>query len=104
MRATRVTQTGAGSSAPIIPNKQLPASVAAVVTGLVASYDVEVAFDNLFDTSITPTWYNIDDTSLVAASASAYGKIDYPVTGVRVTINTGTGAVALTLVQDERPR
>ena len=99
MRNQVVSQTGAGSSQPLIMNTNgLPmVSLQVVVTGTV-NYTVQQTLDNLFDTSITPTWFDHPDTNLVAATASKQGNYAYVPFGVRVTVNSGSGTARLTTI------
>jgi hypothetical protein len=104
MRPTRITQTGAGSTAPIVLNKQIKASVACIVDGTV-DYTVQVTFDDVFAPDFdaaTATWFPHPDTALVGASTNQRGVIDFPIIAVRATVNSGAGSVDLVVVQDEK--
>lgn len=69
-----------------------------VVTGTV-SYKVEHTFDDVFDTSVTPTAFTHEDVS--AASQNADGNYAFPVAAVRVVAVTAAtgGTVTLTVRQ-----
>lgn len=99
MRNQVTSQTAAGSSPPLVMNTHgLPmVSLQVVVTGTV-SYTVQQTLDNLFDSTITPTWFDHPDTNLVAATASKQGNYAYVPFGVRVTVNSGTGSARLTAI------
>lgn len=102
MRPQTVTQSGVGSSALRCPDtgrNPFRVDFQAVVTGTVASYTVEYTKDNPFaagfDASTAKWW----PTSVAAASADAEGSIQTIARAVRVRITTGTGSVALTMLQ-----
>lgn len=69
-----------------------------VVTGTV-NYKVEHTFDNVFDTSITPTAFVHEDVS--AATGNADGNYAFPVAAVRVAAVTAAtgGSITLTVRQ-----
>lgn len=73
------------------------------VTGTV-NYTVQQTMDNPND-PVSPvalssvTWINHPDTSLVGAATNVQGNYGYAPLYARVTINSGSGSVAMTLVQ-----
>lgn len=74
-----------------------------VVSGTV-NYTVQQTLDdpdNLADQVLIAamTWFNHPDSNLVAATASVQGNYGYSPVFVRVTLNSGTGSVALTAIQ-----
>ncbi len=73
-------------------------SLQAVVTGT-ANYTIQQTLDNPLEAGVTPTWFDHPDSTLVAATASKQGNYAYIPVAVRVKLNSGTGSVALTLVQ-----
>ncbi len=100
MRPQVVAVTGAGSSDPIMVDRlQTPTNIglAVVMTGSVTDADVEHTFDDVNDTSITPTWF--EHPTLNALSANADGNLAFPPRFVRITIVTGTGTATLTMIQ-----
>ena len=102
MRPVTVSQTGAGSSAVVIPDYMLNPfniGVAVKVTGTV-TYTVEHTFDDVLSPTFTPasaTWF--PHTTLAAQTASAVSNYAFAVRGIRVTVTAGSGTAALTLVQ-----
>jgi hypothetical protein len=93
------TQTGSGTSGwvPLDP-AQTPFCVGfgAVVSGTVA-YSIEHTFDNIFDSSITPTAFtNALGTGL---STNQDGNYIAPVAAVRINVASGSGSVTLTVLQ-----
>lgn len=97
MRPTRTTQTAAGNSAPIILDTYGRAQVAlqVQVSGTV-NYTVQQTMDNLWDTSITPSWQDHPDPNLVGNTADAQGYYTQPPFATRVKVNSGSGSATLT--------
>lgn len=93
---------GAKSSNVYAPDNYVsPFNVAlsVTVTGTV-NYTVQYTFDDVFANSYNPatgTW--VDHPSLTTQTASKDSNIAYPVTGIRITLNSGTGAVRFTSIQ-----
>jgi hypothetical protein len=72
---------------------------AAVVTGT-ANYTVQHTFDDVFSPTFNPstaTWF--DHPTVAALGASADGNYAFPVTAIRLLVNSGGGTVRLTLLQ-----
>lgn len=97
MKLQTVTQSGVGSSTPIVmdTNKN-PFNVGfgVIKTGTV-NYTVQHTFDDPFG-SIS-TWFN--HPTVAAQIANADGNYAFPVTAIRVTMNSGDGSVVLKLLQ-----
>ena len=51
----------------------------------------------LIQTNASPTWF--DHPTVVGLSANADGNYAFPVTAIKLVIGSGSGTVALTLVQ-----
>jgi hypothetical protein len=100
MRRTIVTQTGTGSTAPVVLNRQLAAGIYCVVTGTV-DYTIQITGD---DPASSPVYFPHPTAALVGATTNQRGVIDFPVAAVRATVNSGAGSVTLTVLQDERAR
>ncbi len=102
MLSSTVTQTAAGSTAPVPMNQYVtPFNVAlsAIVTGTV-NYTVQYTFDNVFASNYVPSsgnWTN--HPSLTSQTTTLSSNIAYPVTAIRLTVNSGTGTVALTIIE-----
>lgn len=98
MRPISVTQSGAGSSAPIMLDihGRPEVSLQANVTGTV-NYDVEQTLDD--PASGSAVWFDHPDSNLVGATASKQGNYGYIPRAVRLTINSGGGSVTLTVIQ-----
>lgn len=97
MKLQTVSQTGAGSTDPIImdTNKN-PFNVGfgVVKTGTV-DFTVQHTFDNPFGT--ISTWFN--HPTVAAQIANADGNYAFPVTAIRLTMNSGDGTATLKLLQ-----
>lgn len=100
MRPVVVTLAAPGASAPIpldiYARPQI--SLQADVTGTV-NYTVQQTLDDVFDPSVTPTWFNHPDAALVGATADAQGNYAYVPRATRIVYNSGTGSVRYTVVQ-----
>lgn len=88
------------TSAPIpLDYKQNPFSVAIAVTlgGGSLTYKVQHTLDNIYDSSITPTWF---DHSSVSGTADKDGNYAFPVRAVRLNVTAWTsGSAKLTVLQ-----
>lgn len=97
MKVQTVSQTGAGSTAALVMNTNTtPFNVGfgVVVTGTV-NYTVQHTFD---DPAVGfTTWF--PHPTIASQAASADGNYAFPVTGIRVTVNSGGGSVVMNLVQ-----
>ena len=102
MRPIVLSQTGAGATrvAPM-DNYISPFNVAlgVLVSGTV-NYTVQYTFDNVFASGYSPASGNwVDHPSLTAQTTTKDSNIAYPVTGVRLNVNSGTGSATLTIIQ-----
>jgi hypothetical protein len=73
-------------------------SLQVVVTGT-ANYTVQQTLDDIFDSTVTPTWFDHPDATLVAATASKQGNYAYIPAAVRIVLNSGSGSIVLTAIQ-----
>lgn len=74
-------------------------SLGCVVTGSV-DYTVYHTFDDLFNTAASScTWFPHDNSDLVNATANQNDNFAFPVTGAKVTLNSGSGSVTMTAIQ-----
>lgn len=72
-------------------------SLAVVVTGTI-NYTVQFTLDNVLDSTVTPTAFDLDD--LTSKTASDTGNFMFPVKGVRLKVNSVSGGSAtLTVLQ-----
>ena len=97
MRVQTVSKTGVGSSSALVMNTNVsPFNVGfgVVVTGTV-NYTVQHTFD---DPAVGfTTWF--DHPSVASETTSQDGNYAFPVTGVKVLVNSGGGSVVMNLVQ-----
>ena len=97
MKVQSVSQTGAGSSSAIVVNTNTnPCNIGfgVVVTGTV-DYTVQHTFD---DPAVGfTTWF--PHPTIAAQNSNKDGNYAFPITGVRVTVNSGGGTAAMNLVQ-----
>lgn len=97
MKVQIISQTGAGSSNPIVmdTNKN-PFNVGfGVVKEGTVNYTVQHTFDDPFGT--ISTWFN--HPTVAAQIANADGNYAFPVTAIRITMNSGDGTATLKLIQ-----
>jgi hypothetical protein len=97
MKVQSVSKTGVGSSSALVMNTNIsPFNVGfgVVVTGTV-NYTVQHTFD---DPAIGfSTWFSHPTVASLAANAD--GNYAFPVTGVKVLVNSGSGTATLNLIQ-----
>lgn len=102
MKPTIVVQTGTGSSSPVPMNlgvNPFNVGMGVVVTGTVA-YTVQYTFDDVWDinyNAATGNWF--DHPALLSQSGNMSGNFAFPVSAIRLTINSGTGTAVLTIIQ-----
>jgi hypothetical protein len=70
--------------------------VGVVVSGTV-NYTIQHTFDDVFDSTVTPTWFN--HPSLTAQAVSADGNYAFPIRAVKILVNSGTGSATATVIQ-----
>jgi len=97
MKVQSVSKTGVGSSSALVMNTNVsPFNVGfgVVVTGTV-NYTVQHTFD---DPAVGfSTWFSHPTVASLAANAD--GNYAFPVTGVKVLVNSGSGTATLNLIQ-----
>jgi len=69
-------------------------SWSAVVTGT-ETYNIEYTLDDVFDSTITPTWF----AAATGQTNNQAGSIAFPISAIRVNGTAGTGAVRLTVLE-----
>ena len=97
MKLQTVSKTGVGSSSALVMNTNVsPFNVGfgVIVTGTV-NYTVQHTFD---DPAIGfSTWFS--HPTVASQAANADGNYAFPVTGIKVLVNSGSGTATLKLVQ-----
>ena len=97
MKVQIVSKTGTGSSDSIVMNTNAtPFNVGfgVIVTGTV-NYTVQHTFDD--PASGFSVWF--DHPTIASQAANADGNYAFPVTGIKVLVNSGGGTATLKLVQ-----
>lgn len=97
MRVQTVSRTGTGSTAAVVINTNVtPVNIgfAAVVTGTI-NYSIQFSYD---DPAVGfTTWF--DDVSITSKTGNEDGSINFPITGIKALVNSGTGSITLSVVQ-----
>jgi hypothetical protein len=97
MRVQTVSQTGTGSSKPLVMNTNTnPFNVGfgVIVSGTV-DYTVQHTFD---DPSVGfTTWFS--HPTISGKTTNQDGNYAFPVTGIKVLVNSGDGTATIKLVQ-----
>jgi hypothetical protein len=97
MKVQVVSKTGVGSSDALVMNTNIsPFNVGfgVIVTGTV-NYTVQHTFD---DPAVGfSTWFS--HPTIASQAANADGNYAFPVTGIKVLVNSGAGTATLKLVQ-----
>ena len=97
MKLQTVSKTGVGSSSSLVMNTNIsPFNVGfgVIVTGTV-NYTVQHTFD---DPAVGfSTWFS--HPTIASQAANADGNYAFPVTGIKVLVNSGDGTATLKLVQ-----
>lgn len=106
MRRTQVVLSdasgGAKTSSPIIVDYMArpPVSLQIDVTGTV-NWTVQQTLDDLFDSTITATWFDHPDTAnMVAQTTAKQGRYDVDPGATRIVLNSGTGSVRYVVLQN----
>lgn len=97
MKVQIAAQAGAGSTAPFVMNTNTnPFNVGfGVIVSGVVNYTVQHTFD---DPAVGfTTWFN--HPTIAALAVTADGNYAFPVTGIRLTVNSGAGTATLKLIQ-----
>lgn len=101
MRPVVVSKTGVGQTA-VVPVDYLQANFgigfAVVISGTI-TYTVQHTFDNVLDSSVTPTWFPHE--SLVDKTGNEDGNYAFPIRGIRINNTAGTGSTTLTVLQGD---
>ncbi len=97
MKLQTKSQTGAGSTGAIVVNTNTnPTNIGfGVIVSGVVNYTVQHTFD---DPAVGfTTWF--PHPTIAALSTTADGNYAFPVTAIRLTVNSGAGTATLKLVQ-----
>ena len=97
MKVQIVSQTGAGSTDAIVINTNVtPCNIG---FGIVVDGTVDFTVEHTFDDPAVgfTTWF--PHPTIDGESADIDGNYAFPITGVRLTVNSGGGTATLNLVQ-----
>ena len=97
MKVQIVSQTGTGSTDPIVVNTNTnPCNIGfGVIVEDTVNYTVQHTFD---DPAVGfTTWFN--HPTIASQATNQNGNYAFPVTGIRLTVNSGGGIATLNLVQ-----
>lgn len=100
MKPVYVSVTGETNSNPIPMNTYVtPFNVGfGVKASGAVNYTVQHTFDNIWDSTVTPTWF--DHPTIAAKTTAQDGNYAFPVTAIRLKGNSGnTGTSTLCLIQ-----
>lgn len=97
MKVQIVSKTGTGSTDAVVTNTNT--SPFNVGFGVVVSGTVNYTVQHTFDDPATgfTTWFS--HPSVAAATANQDGNYAFPVSGIKVLVNSGTGTVTMNLIQ-----
>ncbi len=97
MKLQTVSKTGTGSSSALVMNTNI--SPFNVGFGVIVSGTVDYTVQHTFDDPATgfSTWFS--HPTIAAQSTNKDGNYAFPVTGIKVLVNSGTGTATLKLLQ-----
>ena len=100
MRPIRLSQTGSGTTTNAIPMDvyltPFNVGIGVDVSGTV-NFTVQHTFDNIFDSAVTPNWY--DHPVLQSLTIDVDGNYAFPVSAVRLKVNSGSGEAKFRVIQ-----
>jgi hypothetical protein len=103
MQRSVVTRSLTAGSSAVVPMdayiSPFNVGIGVVVTGTV-DYTVQHTFDNVLAkgySAASGNWFN--HPTLLNQTANADGNYAFPVTGIRITLNSGTGTVTMYVIQ-----
>ena len=97
MKVQTVSKTGVGSSSSLVMNTNI--SPFNVGFGVVVSGTVDYTVQHTFDDPAVgfSTWFS--HPTISGETTNQDGNYAFPVTGIRVTVNSGAGTVTLKVIQ-----
>lgn len=107
MRRVIQTVTGVANS-PVIPLDHRAQVFNVGIECLVsatATYNVQYTLDDIYNPSVTPTWFNVtttiptSGTVLTGASANQVASVTVPCSAMRLNVTASTGTVTITILQ-----
>lgn len=95
----KITGTGTGPTIPININAiSTGIGFACVVSGTV-NYTVNHTYDDVYSTTASPTWLPHGVANMVNATTTQESNFVIPISGMQLVINSGTGSVTITILQ-----
>ena len=97
MKVQTISKTGTGSSSALVMNtNQTPFNVG---FGVVVSGTVNYTVQHTFDSPAVgfTTWFS--HPTIASLEANADGNYAFPVTGIKLLVNSGDGSATMNLVQ-----
>ena len=97
MKLQTVSKTGVGSSSALVMNTNI--SPFNVGFGVIVSGTVNYTIQHTFDDPAVgfSTWFS--HPTIASQTANADGNYAFPVTGIKVLVNSGDGSATLKLIQ-----
>lgn len=94
-----VSTVGAGPTIPLnFNNSNVGVGFACVVTGTV-NYTVNHTYDDVYSTTTNPTWLPHGVSNLINATTTQESNFVIPVAAMQLVINSGTGSVTITILE-----
>ena len=102
MTPSVVSKTGTGTSAwvPVDYRQSVTNIGLGIVINGTVTYDVEHTFDNIFDSTVTPTAFK--HATITGQTANKDGAYNAPIRAVRLNNTAGTGTTTLTVLQGSK--
>lgn len=90
--------TTTSATAPLDIHGRPEVSLQLDITGT-ATCTVQQTLDNVFDSTVTPVWFDHPDANLVGATADKQGNYAFIPRAVRLRQTAGNGSARLTIIQ-----
>ena len=97
MKVQTASRTGVGSTDVIVINTNVtPVNIGfAVIVTVTVNYSVQFTYD---DPGVGFTTF-FDDATITSKTGNEDGSINFPITGLKVLVNSGSGTVTMKVVQ-----
>lgn len=101
MRPAQITVTGVNTSAAVPLDIYLtPMEVGVKLTpGAGATVSAQYTLDDVFDPTVTPTWFDVPVAALVGATGVVAGSVKIPMTALRINQTVGATLSRMRVVQ-----
>lgn len=101
-RPISISKTGTGTSAWVpVDYRQSVTNIGfgVLISGTI-TYDVEHTFDDVFDSTVTPTVFK--HATVTGQTANKDGSYNAPVRAIRLNNTSGTGTTTITILQGSK--